>query len=117
MMSEIESAPETTSETERKGRGPTRPVVKFADLVEDVARLDEVARSEFRVTIESSPVATAKELRDIVKQRRKALKDYISDEETSLGHLETRAALLARVEELPPALRVALPAAIRAGEE
>jgi len=116
-MSETEAnvtPPETTAE-EKKGRGPTRAAVKFADLVEDVAKLDGMAKA--RLLDAFSNGLTAKDHRETAKQERRLLREHIEKAEASIAANEGLAALLTRVEELPPPLRLALPVTIRAGEE
>jgi len=116
-MSETEAnvtPPETTAE-EKKGRGPTRAAVKFADLVDDVAKLHPETRKELLVALADG--GTAKVVREDAKAQRKALREYVTDKEAAIAILDELAALLARVEELPPSLRLALPVTIRAGEE
>lgn len=93
-------APETP-----KGRGPTRPAVKFADLVEEIQK-----RGDDRLVRELKSGTSAKSIREGVKTTRATIK---SMERDIVAHEEI-ADILARVEELPPHLRVALVALVEA---
>lgn len=95
--------PSETAE-ERKGRGPTRPEVKFADIVSDVRNREDVA--DIRAHIERG--TTARMVREAVKVTRAEIKRL----ERSIADAESRADILARVEDLPPYLRKALVAVL-----
>lgn len=99
-------AAEISGESEKRGRGPTRAAVKFADLIEDIHEAgfahDVASGAWTEVTAADARAALA-----VARGRRADL-----DEE--IDRQERRAALLARVESLPPHLRAALPAALGA---
>jgi hypothetical protein len=93
-----------------KGRGPTRPALVFADLVDDIAAGDNpraisgcLARGH-----------TSKMLRETAKLKRNALRAHVENEEASISCIEAEADLLARAEKLPEHLRVALVSTIEA---
>ena len=100
------AAPKPTEDesADRKGRGPTRPGVLFADLVEDCEKHPHVAD----VLHALSANANAKEIRESAKARRKSLKEHVQTEEGEIAIQDETADLVARAEKLSPALRLAL---------
>ena len=106
---------ETTTEAEKRTRGPTRPAVKFADIVVDIAEMPDKSREVLLNALESEAgTVTAKWLREAAKEKRKCLREIIAGQEAEIADLEARSVVMARVDELPATLRAALPAAIRA---
>ena len=82
---------------EKKGRGPTRKSIAFADLVDDLSG-DEEILGALKIG------DTAKTAREFAKKLRADAKDM----ERRAVSADSRAAILARVEELPADLRRAL---------
>jgi len=90
---------------EKKGRGPTRAAVKFADLVEDIQKRDD---DGLRRTLTEG--VTSKSQREYAK----TLRANIRNTEREIAKYEEYADILARVEELPAHLRAALVALVEA---
>lgn len=104
-------APDTTSvpvEEKKRGRGPNRPALKLADLMDDLSG-SRVAGS---VLNDLKLGRTSKDLRAIVRDERAALKKHATDTEQRLSYNEEVASFLARAEELPEPMRRLLVAAL-----
>lgn len=95
---------------EKKGRGPTRAAVKFADVLDDIHD-SGLAK---RIAEDISGGLSAEDARADVKVRREDLKRTIEVQTAEIEESEARASILARVEALPAHLRVALVAALSA---
>lgn len=98
--------PTNPTETTKTGRGPTSAEVKFAKLVRELT-------GDADILAELRNGATAKAARENAKKHRADAKE--SDRQA--GACDDLAAVLARVEELPEALRKALVVVLKPAEE
>lgn len=110
MTDALAEGQETQVQAERRGRGPTRPAIVAADLIDDViggkVDLDAVIQ-----TLDST--TTSKEMRATSRSKRETLRETIRRTEAELVTDEEIAELLERAERLPPAMRAFVIAALR----
>lgn len=108
MTSETTTGPETTpaAPPPKKGRGPTRDAVKFADTVEAVGRWSPEDRATLVRAIQGG--ITAKTARDATAVGKRSLAAHVKEREAEFRREERIADTLQTVEGLSPILRAAL---------
>lgn len=115
-MSETETTTEPAPAPETKrGRGPTRPEVRFADLVGEAQRIDPAARDAFLTALSGGELPAA--IRAAAKTTEAELKAHLKTQEACIAAMRARAELIEEANRLPNYLRAALGAAICAKEE
>lgn len=101
--------PATTEETQeaaRRGRGPTRPALRFADIVTEL----EEATPEIRERVLNSirHKASADSIHDDAKRMRSDLRVHVLGVEKDIENMERVADIVSDVEKLTPKLARAL---------
>ena len=99
--------PETPAETEAKrGRGATRPAIRFADLADALADAPDAVRERALLAVERE--TTAVELRAGIRTAKADLRAHVLGTERDIATAETVAALIEEADKLPDHLRRAL---------
>lgn len=101
--------PATTEETQeaaRRGRGPTRPALRFADIVTELeeapVEIREGALKQIRAHVSADSV------RSLAKQKRADLRVHVLGAEKDIENMERVADIVSDVEKLTPKLARAI---------
>jgi hypothetical protein len=100
------AAAATVPTAPRRTRGPTRPEIRFADLVTSVTRLPRVQQQALLESLGGPEGAAV--LRAEARTGRAELREYVARREAEFSAMETRAGLVAEADRLPQHLRNAL---------
>lgn len=98
-----EAAGQPVAEQPRQGRGPTRPAVIAADLIESIEKAGADGAADFRTACIMD--RTAKEGIAQARAAKRALRLHIAEEERRIARLERVADWLATAEKLTPTVR------------
>lgn len=98
-----EAAGQPVAETPRQGRGPTRPAIIAADLIESIEKAGAEGALAFRIAAKRGD--TAKGVTARVKERRRNLAALVKDTEAAIAEEARVAEWLADAERLPEATR------------
>ena len=107
-MSDAQAVPEPT-ETPKKGRGPTRPMLVMADLFDAIVKAGIEEEMLDALTHTTNSAARKARLREC----RVALAEYIRRKEEEFGTEEMAIGALATAEKLPEHARTLLETALR----
>lgn len=110
-MTETTAATETTPEAPTKsGRGPTRPAIVAADLIDALTKAGPETAKEFCDGL--SIGFTARLAKEAARELRKDLAAYIKSREGVIAQNERVAEFLATAEKLPAQMRAFVVAAV-----
>ncbi len=103
-------AAEPSPQTPKSGRGPTRPAILAADLIESIEKAGPSGASRFRAAVADG--CTAKSLTVVIREAKRALAAHVKEMEADIADDVQLAEWLAEAERLPEVMRGFVAAAL-----